>query len=93
MTGVARQGDTAIDAAVSTGTATQSSVYANGIEVHRYGDPWNSHEVPGKDHEGLTIAGGCSTTVFVEGKAVAMINSTISCGAVINQGSTDVFVS
>jgi uncharacterized Zn-binding protein involved in type VI secretion len=99
MPGIARLSDEAVHGDVSAGTGAEASttVFANGLAVHRYGDPWNSHEVPkagiGKEtHEGLTISGGCSSTVSAEGKAVAMIGSTISCGAVINQGSEDVIV-
>jgi uncharacterized Zn-binding protein involved in type VI secretion len=39
------------------------------------------------------IAGGCSSTINVDGFPVAMIGSGLSCGAAIVQGSEDVNVS
>jgi uncharacterized Zn-binding protein involved in type VI secretion len=104
MPGIARDGDQAVhdkdDKNVSAGTGTEASttVIANGKGVHFLGNTWSNHtdeddNVHNEDPPPPVIARGCSSTINVDGQPVAMINSTISCGAVINQGSEDVFVS
>jgi uncharacterized Zn-binding protein involved in type VI secretion len=99
MPGIARLSDEAVHGDVSAGTGTEAStsVFANGLAVHFLGNAWSNH-VDEDDNEHFpdppppSIAGGCSSTINVDGQPVAMINSTISCGAVINQGSEDVNV-
>ena len=100
MPGIARLSDEAVHGGVSAGTGAEASttVFANGLAVHFLGNAWSVHvdeddNVHNEDPPPPVIARGCSSTINVDGQPVAMINSTISCGAVINQGSEDVFVS
>jgi uncharacterized Zn-binding protein involved in type VI secretion len=106
MPGIARLTDEAVHGDVSAGTGTEASttVFANGLAVHFLGNTWSVH-VDDKENVHFpdpgppgpppvpVIAGGCSSTINVDGFPVAMIGSGLSCGAVIDEGSEDVNVS
>jgi len=66
-----------------------STVFVNGIAVHRLGDAWDSHCCGPVCHGGSTS--GASATVFVEGMGVARIGDPVDCGSSIAAGSGDVF--
>lgn len=66
-----------------------STVFVNGVAVHRLGDAWDSHCCGPVCHDGQTS--GASATVFVEGMGVARIGDPVDCGSSIAQGSGDVF--
>ncbi len=69
-------------------------MFVNGRPVHRQGDEWSQHAStdPYKPpHISQFLLEG-SDSVFVNGKAIARTGDLISCGAVAEQGSNDVFV-
>lgn len=66
-----------------------STVFVNGIAVHRLGDAWETHCCGPVCHGAQTAAG--SGTVYVEGMAVARIGDPLDCGGSISAGSGDVF--
>lgn len=68
-------------------TQASSNVFVNGRGVHRQGDGWMTHCCYGC-HTGNTSGG--SSTVFVNGKAMARITDSVSCGGVIMTGSGNV---
>jgi len=63
-----------------------SNVFVNGIGVHREDDGWAIHF----GHSG-TLAMG-SSTVYVNGKSAGRIGDPITCGSVVAQGSSNVFI-
>ena len=71
-----------------------SSVMVDGIPVGLVGDqitphaPWGRPHPP---HDAARVTSG-SSTVFIEGKAVAIIGSSNSCGHSIVEGSGSVFI-
>lgn len=65
-----------------------STVFVNGIAVHRFGDLWIDHHTPPSDDESLS---GGSSTVFANSKAVGRIGDPISCGDKVAAGSSNVF--
>lgn len=67
-----------------------STVFANGIAVHRQDDAWESHCCGPACHGSTTSAG--SGTVFVEGKPVARIGDAVACGSAIAEGSENIFI-
>jgi len=97
MPAVSRQGDS-----LSTGhlcsstttltTPTQSTVRANGILIARKTDSTVPHPFPPQppcaNHTAVVNAG--SSTVFVEGKALARIGDSADAGA-MTSGSSNVF--
>ena len=71
-------------------SGASGNVFANGIAVHREGDPWVPHPCPGSPpHGAVTVSG--SGTVFVNGHAISRIGDPISCGSSIAEGSPNVF--
>jgi len=97
MPGVARLGD------ICTGhdcfpprpnIGASGNVFANGIGVHRQGDPWDFHtctdpKTPHGTHDSV-LAGG-SPTVFVNGKSIGRIGDDVACGGAVATGSGNVF--
>lgn len=63
----------------------QDSVLCNGLAVARQTD-----QATCAIHGDVVITGG-SLTVFAEGKRVARVGDSVSCGAVIVTGSPSVF--
>jgi uncharacterized Zn-binding protein involved in type VI secretion len=69
------------------------NVFINGRSVHRQGDKWSSHAStdPYKlPHFSQFLLKG-SDSVFVNGKAIARTGDLISCGAIAEEGSDNVF--
>ncbi|UIP93346.1 PAAR domain-containing protein [Wolbachia endosymbiont of Anopheles demeilloni] len=70
------------------------NVFINGKPVYRQGDRWLEHssttnpELP--IHNNVILVQG-SNSVFVNGKAIARTGDLISCGAIAEQGSNNVF--
>lgn len=68
-----------------------SNVFAEGLGVHRKGDEWITHCNSQKVcHTGS--ASGVSKTVFCNGRGVARVGDSISCGDRIATGRKTVFV-
>ncbi|MBQ7609120.1 MAG: PAAR domain-containing protein [Desulfovibrionaceae bacterium] len=67
-----------------------SSVFVNGIQVGRIGDPYAMHGC--EDHSAHTphLAAG-SSTVFADGVPVGRVGDAVDCGGVAIQGSPDVY--
>jgi uncharacterized Zn-binding protein involved in type VI secretion len=63
------------------------TVFANGIAVGLHVSSITSHD-DGPHRNASTTSG--SPTVFVEGKPVLRVGSSISCGHSVTQGSPDV---
>lgn len=70
-------------------TGASGNVYINGIRAHRQGDGWASHCCGPTCHASVLSAG--STSVFVNGQALARIGDAVACGSVVAQGSPSVF--
>tara|TARA_B100000989_G_scaffold286819_1_gene255854 strand:+ start:6851 stop:7126 length:276 start_codon:yes stop_codon:yes gene_type:complete len=65
--------------------SASSTVFANGIPVHRLGDSWSIHCL-----HGSVLAAG-SSTVFSETKNLGRIGDPVACGSKVMQGSGTVF--
>ena len=92
MPGIARAGDLCTGHGCfpsRPGTTTSTSVFINGLSVHRLGDKFDVHCCGKECHDG--IISSSSSTVFVEGIALARIGDPISCGSMLGQGSPNVF--
>lgn len=63
-----------------------TNVFVNGIGAHRKDDNWAIHT-----GHGGTLAMG-SSTVYINGKAAGRIGDPITCGSVVAQGSSNVFI-
>lgn len=72
-------------------TSAASTVFVNGIAVHRAGDAWATH-CCGPSCRASTLAAG-SACVFAEEQAVGRIGDTVACGSAVAAGSPDVFAS
>ena len=97
MPAISRKGDSLSTGHICTGTTTldtpgQSTVRANSILIARVGDPTVSHPFPPNppcaNHTAVVNAG--SSTVFVEGKALARIGDSADAGA-MTSGPSNVF--
>ena len=97
MPAVSRKGDSLSTGHICTSTTTldtpgQSTVRANSILVARIGDPTVAHPFPPNppcaNHVAQVNAG--SSTVFVEGLALARIGDSADAGA-MTSGSSNVF--
>ena len=65
-------------------------VFVEGKAVHREQDKWAMHACPNTPpHDGVLATG--SSTVYVNGKAIARIGDPISCGSKTQEGSQTVF--
>jgi uncharacterized Zn-binding protein involved in type VI secretion len=73
------------------GKDAASTVFINGIQAHKYGDPWDVHCCPGAGCHPSIIGGG-SGSVTIEKAPAARIGDSIACGSVIAQGSSNVFI-
>ncbi|HDM8166668.1 PAAR domain-containing protein [Vibrio harveyi] len=73
-------------------TGGSADVFINSKPAHCQGDAWASHckTVKPYDCHGASTAGG-SSSVFVNGKALARVGDSVSCGSSIASGSGDVF--
>lgn len=92
MPAVARKGDTCTGHDCFPPRANDQgsgNVFCNGIPVHRQGDHWVTHTCGHISHDSL-LAGG-SSTVFVNGKALARIGDPVACGSAVAAGSGNVF--
>jgi uncharacterized Zn-binding protein involved in type VI secretion len=69
--------------------SASSNVFANSIGIHRVQDLWQIHCCGSACHDGVQASG--SPNVFVNGKAVARIGDSISCGDTNAVGSPNVF--
>ncbi len=77
----------------SPGIGGSSNLFVNGRPVHRQGDEWSQHAStdPYKlPHISQFLLKG-SNSVFVNGKAIARTGDLISCGAIAEEGSDNVF--
>ena len=97
MPGVSRRGDSLSTGHICSSTTTlttpaQSTVKANGILIARKTDSTVPHPFPPQppcaNHTAVVNAG--SSTVFVEGKALARIGDSADAGA-MTSGSSNVF--
>ena len=95
MPAISREGDTLTTGHSCTSqtqldTPTQSTVFANGIQVGLHVSDITKHPGGGKHNAAKTTEG--SPTVFAEGIAVLRVGSGNDCGHKITEGSPDVFV-
>lgn len=67
-----------------------STVFVNGIPVHREKDEWDLHGCAVCPPHGGRLAAG-SPSVYAEGKAVGRIGDPVDCGSAVAQGSPNVF--
>lgn len=93
MAKLSRVGDTNQEGgAIMRGAST---VFANSKQVGLQGSQLSDHgpydEMTLSGHTGATVSVG-SPTVFAEGRAVARVGSSNSCGHSMIQGSDNVFV-
>ena len=70
-------------------TSAATSVFINGIAVHRVGDAWATHCCGPACHASVLAEG--SATVFAEGQAVGRIGDPVACGSSVAQGSPNVY--
>jgi uncharacterized Zn-binding protein involved in type VI secretion len=100
MPGVCRNGDATTTGhgcdTTTTVTGSSTDVFCNTKGVERKGDPTAAHTIPNEAdppvcvaHTSATITEG-SSTVFVNGRAIARITDDCDAGA-ITEGSTTVF--
>jgi uncharacterized Zn-binding protein involved in type VI secretion len=91
MPGVTRTVDTtgAAGHTPSVPTSNSGNVKANGSFVIRQGDTWSTH-VLGIIVHPSPVSVGCSGTVIVNGVGVVRIGDSLSCGAVVASGSSNV---
>ncbi|WP_038176979.1 MULTISPECIES: type VI secretion system PAAR protein [Vibrio] len=68
-------------------TAGSGSVKIDGIPAARQGDPLAPHDKPNNPPHGRTIAAG-SGTVNIDGKPAARAGDAVSCGGVLQGGSS-----
>lgn len=66
-----------------------STVFVEGIPVHRQGDMWAPHTCGDSVHASVLAKG--SATVYVEGKQCGRIGDPVACGSVAIDGATTVF--
>ncbi len=71
-------------------TSASPDVFVNGIAAHRQGDSWAVHCNPTPSCHGSSLQAG-SSSVFVNGKALARIGDPVACGSSVAQGSPNVF--
>ena len=70
-------------------TSAATSVFVNGIAVHRVGDNWATHCCGPACHASVLAQG--SGSVFAEGQAVGRIGDPVACGSAVAVGSGDVY--
>jgi uncharacterized Zn-binding protein involved in type VI secretion len=89
MPKVIRLGDLSagLDGAPTPCITASVNVFTNSVGTHRKTDSWAPHGIP--IHGRTTIVG--SSTVFVNGKAIARTGDAISCGDVCGNGSSNVY--
>lgn len=91
---VAVEGDIVNHPSAYITNAGQSSVYAEAWLIAVQGASVSPHYYGGQLHTGVTVVGNLSSTVFAEGKPIALHDSTTSCnGAVIAVLNSSVFSS
>ena len=72
--------------------AASSDVIINDKGAHRVGDAWGAHTCPSIPETHASVQASGSSTVFVNGKALARIGDSIACGSANATGSSDVIV-
>ncbi len=72
-------------------SAKSPNVYINGKAVIRQGDAWQNHVVGEDTHSGPSISIG-STTVYINNKAAGRYGDSLSCGATVTSGSSNVYI-
>jgi len=70
--------------------SASTNVFINNVAAHRKGDSWQLHACPKSAPHGAVTVGG-SGSVFVNGKAVARLGDSISCGSTVAGHSPNVF--
>lgn len=70
-------------------TGASTTVFVNGLGIHRQGDAWGVHCCDDDCHSSVLASG--SATVFVNGKQCGRIGDPIACGGTIATGSGNVF--
>ena len=65
-----------------------ANVYAEGMNVVRVGDGWVAHC---KTDCHAPVQSGGSSSVFVNGKAIARVDDSMSCGDSVASGAATVF--
>ncbi|KAE9627935.1 PAAR domain-containing protein [Parasedimentitalea maritima] len=71
-------------------TGGSGDVFANGIPVHRQGDGWAVHCMPGPVCHGGSLASG-SGSVSANGQQLGRIGDPVDCGSSVAGGSGSVF--
>ena len=71
-------------------TEGSGNVFANGIPVHRQGDDWAVHCIPGPICHGGSLAAG-SGSVSANGQQLGRTGDPVDCGSSVAGGSGDVF--
>lgn len=71
-------------------TSWSPNVFANGLNIVRLTDSWETHtdDAP-SSHAGTSSSG--SPTVFANGLPICRIGDSISCGSTMPNGSGNVF--
>ena len=72
-------------------TGGSPDVFANGIAVHRQGDPWAAHTCPAIPQTHASVLAAGSATVFANGRQLGRIGDPVACGSSVAAGSQDVF--
>jgi len=91
MAGVVRKGDNGSGHGTfppRSSTSWSTNVFANGLEVVRFGDSWAVHCCGAPCHGGSTAGAG---SVFVNGEVLQISGDPISCGSTCVACSPDVF--
>lgn len=70
-------------------TSWSPDVFANGLNVIRYGDSWSTHCCGDTCHGGTSVGGG---TVYVNGRVAQEAGDPISCGSTHAQHSPNVSI-
>jgi len=88
MPGVTRLGDMScgVDCPPTSAIECSGDVFVNGRGVVRVGDAFESH-----CGHSRVVSGG-SSSVFVNGRQVCRIGDPLSCGDIVCEGSSNVFV-
>ncbi|WIY23786.1 PAAR domain-containing protein [Parasedimentitalea psychrophila] len=91
MPAVTRKGDSctghgAFSPRASTGGS--GNVLANGISVHRQGDGWAAHCIPGPLCHGGSLASG-SGSVSANGQQLGRIGEPVDCRSSVAGGSVE----
>jgi len=95
MPGAARLGDSCTGHGCwpsRTNNQASDDVIINGLGAHRIGDTWNAHTCPAIPETHASTQAVGSSSVFVNGKALARIGDGVACGSFVATGSSNVVV-